>query len=233
MHKLFLPVKKVLAKFFGTYIQFSFSQVGEDLIIKFIIDSLKLKTISYLDIGANHPYNMNNTYLFYLSGMHGVNIEPNPILYQKIKKTRTRDECLNIGVGINGSKTGLFYMIDNSLLSTFSKKDASDIERKNEGKIMKTLEVNLININDLIKLYFNSCPDLISLDVEGIDFEILNEFDFKTYRPKIFCIETVSYSTNLTGLKNEKIINLMLENGYRVFADTYVNTIFVEKSLLN
>lgn len=176
---------------------------------------------------------MNNTYLLYLSGFRGVCVEPNPTLYNKIRLHRKEDKCLNVGVGIGGAKSGIYYLMDNSLLSTFSAEEANKVEKNGEGKILKAIPMDLINVNELIRLNFKTCPDIISLDVEGIDVDILNEFNFKIYRPKFFCIETISYSTNLTGVKSDEIIQLMLRNGYKIFADTYINTIFVEQNLFN
>lgn len=93
--------------------------------------------------------------------------------------------------------------------------------------------MKLVSINDIIKNEFESCPDFISLDVEGIDLEIMKEFDFSLYRPKIFCIETITYSPNLRGEKMLGIITLLQAQDYKIFADTYVNTIFVDNKLLS
>ena len=53
--------------------QISYSQSGEDLIVKHIFENLGVKKPSYLDIGAYHPFHLNNTVIFYLSGSHGIN----------------------------------------------------------------------------------------------------------------------------------------------------------------
>ena len=41
----------------------SFSQSGEDLIVKYLFDWRNQVNINYMDIGAYHPININNTYL--------------------------------------------------------------------------------------------------------------------------------------------------------------------------
>jgi hypothetical protein len=46
----------------GKNIHFSFSQSGEDLIVKFIFDILKIKKPTYIDIGAHHSSYLSNTY---------------------------------------------------------------------------------------------------------------------------------------------------------------------------
>lgn len=44
------------------YTRKSFSQFGEDLIIESALNIIKEKNITYLDIGANHPFLISNTY---------------------------------------------------------------------------------------------------------------------------------------------------------------------------
>jgi hypothetical protein len=52
----------------------SYSQCGEDILIDFVFKQLKIENPSYLDIGAHHPFHLNNTYYFYKNGSSGVNI---------------------------------------------------------------------------------------------------------------------------------------------------------------
>ena len=67
----------------------SFSQAGEDLIVKFTLQFLGNPSITYLDIGANHPVRLNNTYLFYLMGCKGVLVEPNASLCERLRASTT------------------------------------------------------------------------------------------------------------------------------------------------
>jgi hypothetical protein len=74
-------------------------------------------------------------------------------------------------------------------------------------------------------------PDLVSLDVEGLDLDILRSIDFSRYRPHVFCVETVSYAErDGSGVKNAPIHELMLQSGYKLYADTYINSIYVAES---
>ena len=74
-------------------------------------------------------------------------------------------------------------------------------------------------------------PDFVSLDVEGLDTEILKSLDFSRFRPEVFCVETLDYSEDKTARKNQDIFRIMENNGYVVYADTNLNTIFVEKEV--
>ena len=51
----------------------SFSQEGED---KFLLEYFKDRINGfYIDVGAFHPYRINNTYLLYKKGFRGINID--------------------------------------------------------------------------------------------------------------------------------------------------------------
>ena len=68
----------------------------------------------------------------------------------------------------------------------------------------------------------------MSIDVEGLDFDVLSTLDFDRHRPAIICIETLQYSETREEMKNSRIAQLMLANGYFAFGDTYINTVFVD-----
>jgi hypothetical protein len=51
----------------------------------------------YVDVGANHPTSISNTFLLYRHGLHGVTIEPNPELSQLHRRFRRRDVVVSVG----------------------------------------------------------------------------------------------------------------------------------------
>ena len=208
----------------------SYSQSGEDLIIDFIFTNyFKIVKPTYLDIGAHHPIYLSNTYLFYKKGSWGICIEPDETLFTELSMRRKNDLCLNIGVGVTERITADFYVMTEKTLNTFSKREAERYQSYGTCKIEKILQVPLMHINEIICQHFPTCPNLISLDVEGLDYDILKSLDFITFRPEIFCIETLTYVQDKTERKLTEIINLMVDNNYFVYADTYINTIFVDK----
>ncbi|MES2592731.1 MAG: FkbM family methyltransferase [Bacteroidota bacterium] len=206
----------------------SYSQCGEDLIIDFIFEQFKLPKISYLDIGAHHPTYINNTALFYKKGSVGVCIEPDPFLFKRIKKVRDRDVCLNVGIGVGKEREADFYIMSIPTLNTFSKEEAERYASYGDKRIARVIKMPIVPVNEIIQKHFNSSPDFISLDVEGLDFSILQSFDFERYRPKVWCIETLTYSENKTEEKIKETIDFMLSKNYFVYADTFINTIFVD-----
>src|SRR5688500_3769494 len=68
--------------------QVTYAQAGEDVVVSFIFGQLKIKDISYLDIGAYDPVYINNTYFFYQHGHRGVLVEPNVTMCEKLRAAR-------------------------------------------------------------------------------------------------------------------------------------------------
>ncbi len=220
-------LKRIL---YGKHSKISYSQLAEDILIESIFGALHIHKPSYIDIGAHAPVYLSNTYLFYRKGCRGVCIEPNPHLYKNIQKKRKRDICLNMGVGISSATEASFYIMSSSTLSTFSKEDAERMASYGKEKIEDIITVPLISFDEVVKKHLLTCPNLISLDVEGLDLAILKTIDFSIYRPEVFCVETLTYTEDNFEEKITSTIDFMLSQGYIIYADTYVNTIFVDKA---
>jgi FkbM family methyltransferase len=232
-------IRRIYTGLLYPYTKISYSQNGEDLIIKDLFHRLNISCPSYLDIGANEPFKISNSYLLYSKGSKGVCIEPNPLLHRKLSKKRSRDICINAGIAFDEQKEADFYLFPGEAngLSTFSKQDAEfwqsiGNQRIGKHKIEKIIRIPLLNINEIMSEYFNSHPNLISLDVEGLDFEILKTIDFKKFQPEVLCIETLSYEPAEIERKNQQIVDFLVSKGYELFADTYINSIFCRSELI-
>ena len=209
--------------------QLSYAQSGEDLITDFIFRAMQVESPSYLDIGAHHPTYLSNTYFFYKNGSSGVCIEPDPELYAEIKKKRKNDLCINAGIGMDSASEADFYIMSTRTLNTFSKTEAERYQSYGRQVIEKVVKIPLMTINDILDDFIDKRLNFVSLDVEGIDYEIIKAFDFSKQRPEVFCIETITYTEDNSEQKECQIIEYMLEQGYMVYADSYINTIFVDK----
>ncbi len=210
----------------------SWAQQGEDLVIDFIFTwHLNCNTPSYLDIGANHPYGLSNTYLFYKRGCRGVNVEPDPALIGQFQKLRPRDINLNMGVGLEYTELD-FYLMSSSTLNTFSKKTANEYTKsKQHGypQIVEIKKIPVIPINDLLKKYFfQNKPYFISIDVEGWDYEIVSSIDFSIYKPELICIETNELIQN----DFDKYAVLLANAGYWQYAENSINSIFIKEEII-
>lgn len=211
------------------YYKVSYSQAGEDILIDYIFKARKIANPSYLDIGAHHPKMFSNTALFYSRGSRGINIEPDPILFQAFEKDRKKDINLNIGIANQASVLD-FYQFNAATLNTFSKEEAERMQVEEGIELQNVIKIPVDTLNNVLKKnYGGKIPDFISLDVEGLDLAILKSIDFNQHRPKVICVETISYSTVGRGVKSNEIIDFVCSKGYINYADTNINTIFVRE----
>ena len=207
----------------------SFAQCGEDLIIAYVLSALGRKDITYLDVGAHHPTYLSNTYYFYLRGHRGVCIEPDASLLAAFRRERSGDTLLNIGVAPQDGEA-MFYVLSTPTLNTFSREEAERFASYGTQRIERVESIPIRNINAIVGEYFRAPPDLLSIDVEGLDLAILESLDFANCAPDVCCVETLSYTEDRSERKLTEIIDLMLANDYFVYADTFVNSIFVRRS---
>lgn len=211
----------------------SYSQCGEDLIVEFIFAWLGIHHPTYLDIGAHHPTYLSNTYRLYKNGSMGVSVEPDPVLWRQIRAVRKKELALNAGVGIGKERTAKFYIMTTRTLNTFSKDEAERYQGYGNQKIESIVDIPLLPVNEIVEKHCKTTPNFVSLDVEGFDLPILKAFDFARYRPEVFCVETLTFTEDNTEKKLTEIIAFMESKNYFVYADTYINTIFVDRTVWN
>jgi FkbM family methyltransferase len=206
----------------------SYSQSGEDLIVSFIFNAIGVSMPSYIDIGAHHPYRFSNTAIFYERGCTGINIEPDPELFKEFKKERSRDINLNIGVGDTEGNLN-FYKLSTSALNTFVKEEAERLCDKFGYSIKEVLNIPVRNLDSVLNEFNKGVfPDFLTIDVEGGDELILKGISDKN-GPTVICAETISFEEDGSGVKNTELISLLESKGYMLYADTYINSIFVKR----
>lgn len=208
----------------------SYSQCGEDRIVRWVLEVLRVRQPRYLDIGAYQPRRLNNTYLFYTLGGSGVLVEPNPSWTARIRRVRPRDVCLEAGVAGRPASGVPFYVMRSDTLCTFSRAEAERMVAECREEIREVRSLDVITPAQIQAEHFSEGLNFVSLDAEGLDLEILQAFDFEACRPEVFCIETISYAIDGSGEKAHDVIDFMRSRGYAVHADTYVNTIFVDEA---
>lgn len=127
-NRLWSYMQSIKEKLFNSYATQSYSQEGEDIILRRIFEC---KTNGfYIDVGAHHPKRFSNTYLFYKKGWNGINIDAMPGSMVLFRKLRSRD--INIEAAITNEKREMsFFMFDEPALNTFDKDLAT--ERINHG----------------------------------------------------------------------------------------------------
>lgn len=163
----------------------TYAQFGEDLVLLNVFRKLGISKGTYFDVGAHHPYNISNTALLYERGWRGVCIEANPNLIPELERERLEDNILNVGIGTEPGELD-FYMIDDySGRNSFDKATAEKfVSDHPQFRISDVRKIPVVTLDSLFKAMF--VPDLLCLDIEGLDFAVLESIDS---RPKVICVE--------------------------------------------
>ena len=193
----------------------NFSQEGEDI---FLIDFFKDRLNGfYIDVGAFHPYRINNTYLLYKKGFRGINIDISATSIDFFNFARPDDVNLNIGASDKFEDKIFFSKKNLSFHNTLSKSLAeSDIQTK---PFKKKYSISCKPLDYIIKKtkFSNKTIDFLNIDAEGYDYQVLLGLNLKRYNPKVICIEiSPLVDKKNEQYKNTKIYKYLLKHGYKL-----------------
>jgi len=210
----------------------TYSQAGEDAILLYACAMLGIppEQCTYLDLGANKPVEMSNTYFFYEQGARGVLLEANPLLIPALKQQRSGDVILNQAVSDKAGETVLFHILNLDGLSRIG--DVSEILAENPAaKLEQSIEIRTTCYNDIIRNYFAShAPVILNLDIEGLEMQILQSMDLEQFRPLFIIIEMIPYSRKLTaGIKDAELLQFLESRHYIEYAFTGINSVFIDQ----
>lgn len=208
------------------YSTLSYSQEGEDLILKRLFDGQKKGL--YVDVGAHHPKRFSNTYLFYKMGWRGINIDAMPGSMEKFKEVRPED--INIEAAISDKDELLtYYIFNESALNTFSKNEAEQKAGKGNYRVIDEIKINTIPLSQVLNKHLDSNKqiDFLNIDVEGYDFKVLDSIDWTVYKPSVVLIEVLNI--DLENLIDSKVYKFLRERAYKMIAKTFNTLIFIKE----
>lgn len=219
--KLYFFIKRLyyfIKKLF--YIQKSYSQEGEDLVLGKLLD-FKSKGY-YVDVGAHHPIQYSNTYYFYKMGWQGINIDAMPGSMKLFNFKRKRDINLELPISIFPQDL-TYYIFESGACNTFSK----DLAERNTKytSLQKEIVLKTSTLESVLDKYLPTGQeiDFFSIDVEGLDLEVLKSNNWQKYRPKYILIE--EHDFNLETPEASLVYNYLHSLDYKLVAKTD-NTIF-------
>ena len=205
----------------------SYSQCGEDLIVDYILREMSITRPYYLDIGANHPRRLSNTYIFYRRGARGVLVEPNPLLAKQLAKRRPGDKVVAQAITAGAESEIDLHIMNSHELSTTDYQQAIKVASHESYDIRQIVKVQSLSFSHLIDRHLDRPVDFCSLDVEANMANLVSQVNFDRFAPSVWCVETLLYDPRGSTQRDWPLIDLFLQRGYAVYADTLINTIFV------
>jgi FkbM family methyltransferase len=220
-----------------TTIRPQYAQCGEDLILAAMLDVIgmrkgaKLSELRYVEIGANHPVATSSTYLLYRHhGARGVLVEANPRLIPELERARAGDQVLNFAVVPSDVESIDITISSATELSSVDPRFPAAF-KQGAYPIEGTARVPAIQINKLFAQCWGQ-PRLsfLSIDVEGLDFDLLCSLDLQRFPVDMIQIEP---SDAFIPGNSLRMCAHMRAAGYALVARTDVNLLFARHSSLD
>lgn len=206
----------------------SFSHEGEDRVLSVLMGADAPASGFYVDIGAHHPYRYSNTMYFYQRGWRGLAVDARPGFAREFARARPRDIAIECGVS-SREDTLVFYEFNEPALNTFDREIAQRRDQHETYQIKREVPVRLCTLVSLLDEYVgpDQTIDFISVDVEGLDDDVLRSGDWQRYRPRFVLCEV--YGQWLDDIMQSETVSLMADQGYRACSRTR-HTVFFEDS---
>jgi FkbM family methyltransferase len=169
-----------------------------------------------VDVGANHPTEHNLTWLLELQGWTGILVEPNPRLCELLRAQRPRSRTFQVAVGrpeqVGEADLHIALGEGQSALKP-------DLGAELTGEVIRTKVRTLDSIleeSGLGRIHF------LSLDVEGMELDVLQGFSLPKHQPDLILIEDHFY--------NYKKHSYLRRHGYKLVRRTGYNNWYVPQS---
>lgn len=181
--------------FKGGYATNSFSQYGEDLVIH---DYFKGSSGHFLDIGANDGVTFSNTWKLSMNGWSGTYVEGSPFVFERLKENCAGKDAQFLRCFLSGERADktLYRNIvlhDDSippkrsdLLTTI---DEECYLRTRDWGEFELMEVECHPFSDIEPDLRFETYRMISIDIEGLDYEVLSQIDLSKYGTEMVVAE--------------------------------------------
>jgi FkbM family methyltransferase len=163
----------------------------------------------FVDVGANNGFYGSNSFPFVARGWRSLLIEPHPLAFERLQKLhagKRRATCLNIACADKAGEFPLYLAADNKTsLATLCTDDSPMFQgvRTNEYKMVRVERLETV-------LAAHGIPEdfgILSIDAEGMDYEVLLGLDLTRWHPRL--IVTEDYKPKI-----EKKANYLAEHNY-------------------
>jgi FkbM family methyltransferase len=192
----------------------SYAQHGEESALQALLPRRPSAEVTYIDVGANQPTRLSNTYWLYRQGYSGIAVEPDPLLAALWRSIRPRDLFLCAGCGETPGVTS--FGVARASVNSSTQLAGSEAVR--------IIPVPITTVDQVAQLKPGVPVVLLSVDVEGLECGVLRGASMTLPRTAIALIEE-------NGLKAE-IDRLLLPHGFSLVDRVGCNLLYKNDSVL-
>lgn len=169
----------------------------------------------FVDVGANDPRWLSQSWHLEQGGWQGLLVEPIPALCERLRAERPGSTVVEAACSSSDTEEEAEFFV-----ASDSDKSTLQPEFLDQGtSLRETIRVRLASLNTLISESSIPRVDFVSIDVEGVQLDVLRGFDLSSHRPKLVLIED-----HLIDLKTHRFLSA---SGYRLAKRTGLNSWYV------
>ncbi|MEI7737020.1 MAG: FkbM family methyltransferase, partial [Ferruginibacter sp.] len=172
----------------------------------------------------------SNTFKFYQLGWNGINIDPLPGSKALFDEKRPLDTNIEAGILNRNGETLTYYMFQDAAYNTFDETVAAERQLpSSDCMLLEKKQIPCYRLADVLDKHLpkNTSIDFLTIDVEGMDLEVLQSNNWVIYRPCFIVAE--SLSTRLAEEFNAPIAVFLQQQGYELIAKTANSLLFTNK----
>lgn len=203
-----------------------FSQNGEDIVVQSILREEEQKGVM-VDFGAYHPFRFSNTFLLYLCGWRGINVDANESTIELFNQVRGDEINLHALLAPHEGEMEYFRFAEGAWNTTNREMAIELNSRSNQdSKIVEVKRLSSIRPNSILERYVSSAKfDFLSIDVEGLDAALLMDIDLTYFRPKVIAIEV-----GIAEVNEEPLADYLHKHDYELFSYLRHTAILLRRS---
>ena len=170
-------------------VRFSYSHFGEDLVVfRLLQDLAPDRRGAFVDVGAFDPMLHSNTYLLYLYGWRGLNIDANPARMARFLTERPGDTNVTAAVSDTCREVVFLEYPTPGLSRVVTAGNDKETNALGEMPLAAT-HCRTQTLSCILKTRLGSNPiDFLNVDCEGLDLSVLRGLDWSIWRPRVVAV---------------------------------------------
>lgn len=167
----------------------------------------------FIEVGANDPYSGSQTWLLEQNGWHGILVEPQASLCEKLRLARKNARVFQVACSAPGKEGEATLHISGGFSTLEKQIDSHGIQ------FTGTEAVKVTTLDKVLGAAGAGPIDFLSIDVEGHEIDVMRGLDFEKYRPSLILIED--------GVRNLDKHRFLKRQGYRIVKRTGLNNWYI------
>ncbi|HZW34202.1 MAG TPA: FkbM family methyltransferase [Isosphaeraceae bacterium] len=207
-------------------VEFSYAHFGEDLIVLRLLRDIPTDRRGiYVDVGAFDPVRHSNTYILYVHGWRGLNIDANPVRLAAFGPARPGE--ITVLAAVSDAEHDVLFL-------EYPTPGTNRVVAPDTLSLANALGEQPVSVTPrrtetLTQLLGRHAPgadriDFLNIDCEGQDLAVLQGLDWSRWLPRVIAVEAN------TPNDRRALIGFLEARGYRLVSQHLVTLIFLHAS---